>query len=53
MPAAQIVVTKDALVFADKGKIGTAVFRIVEDINESPVVQFDANFEAIPPSFGD
>lgn len=53
MPDAQIVVAKDALVVVDKGKVGTVVFRVIEDVDESLGAQFDPNCEAIPPFFGD
>src|SRR5262245_24159155 len=53
MPADQIVVTEDALVVANEGNTGPVVLRIVEHVNKGLVIQFDANFEAIPPFFSD
>lgn len=38
VPAAQIVITKDALVVADQGKIGAVVLGVIEDVDESGVV---------------
>lgn len=51
MPAAQVVIAKDALTVSNKCKVRPVVFGIVEDVDQRVFVQFNAYFESITLAF--
>ncbi len=52
MPFPEIVIAEDTLAFMDKREISPVILRVVKDVNEHFLAEFNSHLQAVSPSCG-